>query len=127
MAVQNMAWQWGGVNAHTTSLQVNFGPTQAAALCSLSQAGGGGPCAGGITQYRSRTQPDGPDQDHNFGVSGATYWLPPKSKPRLTTNVLMEAFRWNVPVRQFQSSLPRLAWCTTRPTGGSVKNTRYSL
>jgi hypothetical protein len=91
MTVQNMAWQWGwGVNAHTTSLQVNFGPTQAAALCSLSQADGGGLCAGGITQYRSRTQPDRPDQDHNFGVSGGTYWLPPMAYDPLMTSVSAE-------------------------------------
>ena len=90
MPVQNMAWQWGWAVGNSTSLQVNFGPTQAVALCSLSQADGDGLCAGGITQYRSRTTPSGPDQDHNFSVTGTTYWLPPMAFDPLMTSVSAE-------------------------------------
>ena len=90
MPVQNMAWQWGWAVSSSVSLEVNFAPTMAVALCSLSQADGGGLCAGGITQYRARTQPDGPDQDHNFSISGGTYWLPPMAYDNLMTSVSAE-------------------------------------
>lgn len=86
MAVQNMAWNWGWA----VSLQVNFAPTLAVAQCSLSQADGDGLCAGGITQYRTRTTPSGPDQDHNFGISGGSYWLPPVAFDPLMTSVSAE-------------------------------------
>jgi hypothetical protein len=86
-----MAWNWmWAVGQYSQSAQVNFSPTMAVVLCSLSQADGDGLCAGGITQYRTRTQPDGPDQDHNFSKSGLTYWLPPVAYDPLMTGVTAE-------------------------------------
>jgi hypothetical protein len=90
MAVQNMAWSWGWAVNSSVSLQVNFAPTLAVAQCSLSQADGDGLCAGGITQYRTRTTPSGPDHDHNFGISGGSYWLPPVAFDPLMTSVSAE-------------------------------------
>jgi|SRR3954447_8582708 len=85
MPVQNMAWHWGAAFSTSVSLQVNFAPTQAVAQCYLSQADGGGLTAGGITQYRSRATPTGPDQDHNFEVSNPA-WLPPLAYDPLMTS-----------------------------------------
>jgi hypothetical protein len=90
MSVQNMAWNWAWAFNSSQSLQVNFGPTQAVALCSLSQADGGGLVAGGITQYRTRSQANGPDQDHDFSISGETYWLPPMAYDPIMTSVTAE-------------------------------------
>jgi hypothetical protein len=90
MAVQNMAWNGGWAVSSSVSFQVNFAPTQAVALCSLSQADGDGLCAGGITQYVTRTQPDGPDQDHDFSISAGSYWLPPLAYDPLMTSVSAE-------------------------------------
>jgi hypothetical protein len=86
MPVQNMAWHWGAASSTSVSLQVNFAPTQAVAQCYLSQADRGGLTAGGITQFRSRATPTGPDQDHNFEVSNPA-WLPPLAYDPLMTSV----------------------------------------
>lgn len=97
MPVQNMAWQWGWVddNSATTSFEVNFAPTEAVALCSLSQVTGsyafGTKSAGGITQYRALTQPNGNEQDYNFSVSDG-YWLPPMAYDKLMTSVSAQLF-----------------------------------
>ena len=90
MPVQNMAWNWNWAVNSSASMQVNFAPTMAVAQCTLSQADGDGLCAGGITQYVTRTQPNGQDQFHNFGVSGGTYWLPPLAYDPLMTSVSAE-------------------------------------
>jgi hypothetical protein len=86
MPIQNMAWSWNSASGSSVSTQVNFAPTQAVAQCSLSQADGDGLCAGGIKQFRTRTQPDGPDQDHNFDVSNPV-WLPPVVFDPIMTSV----------------------------------------
>ncbi len=94
MPVQNMAWNWiggqGGSNGGSATIQVNFAPTMAVAQCSLSQADGEGLCAGGITQYVTRSEPAGPDQDHNFSIANLTYWLPPMAYDPLMTSVTAE-------------------------------------
>jgi hypothetical protein len=91
VAIQNMAWQWGwALDGATTSLQVNFSPQLAVALCSLSQADGEGLCAGGVTQYRTRAQANGPDTDHNFGIHGSSYWLAPVAFDHHMTSVSAE-------------------------------------
>lgn len=90
MPVENMAWNGCWAVYDTETVQINFAPTQAVVLCSLSQADGDGLCACGITQYRTRTTPGGPDQDHNFGISGGSYWLPPNAFDRLMTSVTAE-------------------------------------
>jgi hypothetical protein len=94
MPVQNMAWNWiggyGGDDGGSASIQVNFAPAMAVAQCSLSIADGDALVAGGITQYVTRTEPAGPDQDHNFSIVGDTYWLPPMAYDPLMTSVTAE-------------------------------------
>jgi hypothetical protein len=93
MPIQNMAWNWnwvfGGDSGGSASMQVNFGPTLAVAEASLSGANGDGLCMGGITQFRTRTQPDGPDQDHNFGWS-SDFGFPPVAFDPIMTSVSAE-------------------------------------
>lgn len=89
MPVQNMAWHWGAVYGGdpggSVSLQVNFAPTQAVAQTTLSGASGDGLCMGGITQYRTRTQPNAPDQDHNFGWNPLFGYPPVAYDPTMTS------------------------------------------
>jgi hypothetical protein len=86
MPVENMVWavvEVGWTHGGSHSIQVNFGPTMAVAQASLSAVSEvprvprlGGPSSdilwfygmAYISQYRTRTQPDGPDQDHNVGA-----------------------------------------------------------
>lgn len=95
MPVQNMAWQWGWTtdDSATVSLEVNFAPTEAVALCSLSAVVGsssfGTACSGGITQYRTLTQPDGAEQDHDFSASDV-YGFPPMVYDTQITSVSAE-------------------------------------
>ena len=81
-------WKWG--IGHDTggsgSLQINFRPSDALALVSLSMASGEGLCHAGITQYRSRPVPSGPEQDHNFGWS-AGFGFPPVARDTTMTSV----------------------------------------
>ena len=69
MPVQNMAWNWdtamGGSDGGTFSIQVNFAPTMAVAQTSMSQSSGALGLIG-ISQYVTRTDPNGPDQYHNI-------------------------------------------------------------
>jgi hypothetical protein len=84
MPIQNMAWHWGSAwNGATVTLQVNFAPQMAVAKASLSGANGDGLCMGGIRQYRTRTTPAGPDQDHNF------QWNPQFGYPPVAYDPLM--------------------------------------
>src|SRR5262245_24484418 len=89
MPIQNMSWSWssvfGGDSGSSTSMQVNFGPTLAVAQASLSGANGDGLCMGGVTQYRTRTQPDGPDQDHDFGWDSQFGYPPIVFDPIMTS------------------------------------------
>lgn len=82
-----MAWHWNwAVDNASASMQVNFSRQLAVAMCTLSQADGEGLCAGGVTQYRTRAAVNGPDTDHNFGIHGGTYWLPPMAfDPHMTS------------------------------------------
>ena len=89
MPVQNMVWHWGSAAHGSVSLQVNFAPTKAVAHTSLSGANGDGLCMGGITQYRTRTRPDGPDQDHNFSWN-PNFGFPPLAYDPLMTSVSAE-------------------------------------
>ena len=86
MPVENMAWavveEYAALGG-SHSIQVNFGPTMAVAQVSLSAVSVAYLLTGTdlgeldepapvygvayISQYRTRTQPDGPDQDHNVG------------------------------------------------------------
>jgi hypothetical protein len=94
MPVENMAWNWncalGGDNGFTGSIQVNFAPTMAVAQTSLTQ-GTGGLGLIGISQYVTRSQPDGADEYHNIplDLSGGaiTYGYPPLVYDPLMTGV----------------------------------------
>jgi hypothetical protein len=62
----NWGWAYGGDNGISWSVEYNFAPSYAAAQTSLSMADGDGLCTCGITQYRVRPDPGGPDQDVDF-------------------------------------------------------------
>ena len=62
----NWGWAYGGDNGISWSVEYNFSPTFAAAQTSLSMADGDGLVTGGITHYRNRSTPSGPDHDANF-------------------------------------------------------------
>jgi hypothetical protein len=87
MPVQNMAWHWNwAVDGSSASMQVNFPPQMAVAQASLSGADGEGLCMGGITQFRTRTTPNGPDLDHNFGWD-SNFGFPPVAFDPIMTSV----------------------------------------
>jgi hypothetical protein len=94
MPVENMAWNWhcalGGDNGSTASIQVNFAPTKAVAQTSLTQ-GTGGLGLIGISQYVTRSQPDGADEYHNipldFSDGAVTYGYRPLVYDPLMTGV----------------------------------------
>lgn len=90
MAIQNMSWasRWA-YNGASTSMQINFGPQQAVAQASLSGANGNGLCMGGIKQFRTRTTPNGPDQDHNFNWD-PNFGYPPVVFDRIMTSATAE-------------------------------------
>ncbi len=83
-------WEWGygADTGGVGSVQINFSPSNALALVSLSTADGDGACSAGISQYRTR-QPDGSDQDHNFGWT-TDYGLPPLVRDLNVTSVTAE-------------------------------------
>jgi hypothetical protein len=93
MPVQNMAWNsrwaYGGDDGISASMQINFPPQLAVAQASLSGANGDGLCMGGITQFRTRTTPSGPDQDHNFGWD-PNFGFPPVAFDPIMTSVSAE-------------------------------------
>lgn len=80
-------WMWG-VGRDTGgsgSLQINFRPSDALALVSLSMADGSGLCNAGINQYRTRPAV-GPDQDHNFAWN-PNFGFPPLARDPVMTSV----------------------------------------
>lgn len=82
----NSAWAFGGDNGYSYSVQYNFSPTPSVAQTSLSVvAGGGGFCTSGITQYRIRPVPNGPDQDINFGWNYIGAFPPSVNDPNMTS------------------------------------------
>lgn len=90
MPVQNMSWasRWA-YNGASASMQINFAPQLAVAQASLSGANGEGLCMGGIKQYRTRTMPTGPDQDHNF-TWNSNFGYPPTAFAPIMTSVTAE-------------------------------------
>ena len=67
----NWAWGYGGDSGHVTIMEFNFPPSKVIVHSTLSMTTG--LCSVGISQYRTRPNPNGPDQpidfnwDPNFG------------------------------------------------------------
>jgi hypothetical protein len=85
-AYYNWTWGIGHDTGGSGSLQINFRPSDALALVSLSMADGDGLCHTGIRQYRTRSVPTGPDQDHNFTWTHG-FGLPPVARDPIMTSV----------------------------------------
>ena len=85
----NWGWAYGGDNGISWSAQYNFSPGFAVAQTSLSMADGDGLVTCGITQYRKRAVPSGPDQDVNFGWN-PNFGFPPSVYDPLMTSVTAE-------------------------------------
>ena len=93
MAIQGVyhRYEWGWTNdsdGGSGTVQINFPPSNAMAVTSLSAALGDGYCAGGIRQYRTRND-DGSDQDHNLDWVGGVA-LPPMVLDQNMTSVTGE-------------------------------------
>lgn len=87
-AYYNWTWAYRRDSGGSASLQLNYRPSNALAVVSLSTADGGGLCSAGITQYRSR-KTDGSDEDHNFGWT-TEFGFPPMARDRSMTSVTAE-------------------------------------
>jgi hypothetical protein len=85
MAVTGMHYTWGWASDNDWSVQYNFSPARAVAQVSLSQAVEQGLCAGGITQYRTKPLPNGPDHDVNFGWNPNFIYPPSVHDPQMTS------------------------------------------
>jgi hypothetical protein len=90
--IQGAYYDWeygyGGDSGGQGSLQINFPPSNALALTSLSTADGDGLCGTGFAQYRSRN-PDGSDTDHNFSWT-TDFGFPPMARDANMTSVTAE-------------------------------------
>jgi len=79
-------WMWGigWDTGGTGSIQINFRPTDALALVSLSTASGEGMCTAGISEYRTRNVSTGVDEPHVTG--DPKYGWPPLARdPNMTS------------------------------------------
>jgi hypothetical protein len=69
----NWAWAYGGDSGAVSIMEFSFPPSKVIVHSTLSMATGGGLCTVGISHYRTRPNPNGPDQpidfnwDPNFG------------------------------------------------------------
>ena len=87
-AYYNWEWGYGADSGGSGSLQLNFPPSDALAVVSLSTADGDGLCGSGFAQYRSRN-PDGSYQDHNFSWT-TDLGFPPMARDTNMTSVTAE-------------------------------------
>jgi hypothetical protein len=59
---------WGGGSGFTGTITVNIGPSNISAQAGYHMISGSGLHAIGIKKFRRRPQPDGPEQETDFGA-----------------------------------------------------------
>ena len=70
----------------TKTVQINFGRTGAVARTTVSTVGkGGGYCAGGITQFRTRPEPNGADVETNVDLYLGSPFVPIVAEDNMTS------------------------------------------
>jgi hypothetical protein len=80
----NWMWAYGGDSGTSHSIEMRFGPSNAFAQTTLSMAAGDGLCVVGITAYRMRPDPGGPDQETDFQWNPNFGFPPMAYDPNLT-------------------------------------------
>lgn len=85
MPVSGMHYNWGCATSSSWSVQYNFAPSFAVAQVSVIAFGGGGLHGGGVTQYRIRPDPNGPDQDVDFSWNSNFGYPPSVYDPNMTS------------------------------------------
>jgi hypothetical protein len=62
----NWGWAYGGSTGGTHTMEFGFAPSKVVVHSTLSMASGDGLCVVGISHYRSRPNPNGPEQSFDF-------------------------------------------------------------
>jgi len=62
----NWGWAYGADAGATHIMEFSFAPSKVIVHSTLSMASGGGLCVVGISHYRSRPNPNGPEQSFDF-------------------------------------------------------------
>jgi hypothetical protein len=83
--IRGMAFHWAFAANTSATLQINFGRTGAVARTTLSTVGGPGRCSGGITQFRTRPDPNGPDLETNLGLDFGLPMVPIVAEGNMTS------------------------------------------
>ena len=80
-AYYNWEWGYGGDNGGFGSLQLNFSPSDALAVVSLSNATGDGWCSAGFAQYTNT------NSDQPYDLSWGLFGYPPMVRDTSMTSV----------------------------------------
>jgi hypothetical protein len=83
--IRGMMFHWASSGNSSQSVQINFGRTGAVARTSLSTVGGVGRCSCGITQFRTRPDPNGGDIDSNLALDFGEPFVPIVAADNMTS------------------------------------------
>jgi hypothetical protein len=83
--IRGMSYHWAVAGNATKTVQINFGRTGAVARTSLSTVGGRGRCSGGITQFRTRPDPNGADVETNLNLDFGLPFVPIVAEDNMTS------------------------------------------
>jgi hypothetical protein len=83
--IRGMSYHWTVAGNATRTVQINFGRTGAVARTSLSTVGGGARCSGGITQFRTRPDPNGGDVETNLNRDFGLPFVPIVAEDNMTS------------------------------------------
>ena len=80
-----MMYHWAVARNTSRTLQINFARTDAAARVTLSTVGGVGRCSCGITQFRTRPNPNGADMEHPLELDFGLGFVPMVAEKNMTS------------------------------------------
>jgi hypothetical protein len=83
--IRGMAYHWDTAGNVSRTLQINFGRTGAVARTTLSTVGGVGRCSTGITSFRTRPDPNGPDIETNLPRDFGLGFVPIVAQDNMTS------------------------------------------
>jgi hypothetical protein len=87
--IRGMMYHWETAGNASKTLQINFGRTGAVARTALSTVGGVGRCSTGITQFRTRPDPNGPDIETNLALDFGLGFVPIVGADNMTSVTAM--------------------------------------
>lgn len=83
--LRGMMFHWDVAGNTSRTLQINFPRTNASARVTLSTVGGVGRCSCGITHFRTRPSPNGPDIDHDLPRDFSLGFVPIIAEDNMTS------------------------------------------